>query len=275
MNEILPCPFCGSSNIHDLPNFDWVACEDCGAQIEDGEPSARVLWNKRHQVIPAQCVDPSEFKPLTMSDIRLMAGEGKLSAHDVLAAANAALRLRKNSDGRTDEAKAREVGSQRGTVSNPGSACSDECRPNHGPSDQAGMGSERSSPVRDLSTSQASVEGSEPVAWRWKVSPMQLNWQYSDAPPAKFPVYNLELLFAAPPSQAGMREALEQIAIVCTDNMDRDCDHRMALDFVRQIANSATEPGHSGQRKECVHEHIIDLNGKWHCQKCGKAMEGE
>jgi hypothetical protein len=31
--------------------------------------------------------------------------------------------------------------------------------------------------------------------------------------------------------------ALEQIAIVCTDNMDRDCDHRMALDFVRQIAN--------------------------------------
>jgi hypothetical protein len=56
----------------------------------------------------------------------------------------------------------------------------------------------------------------------------------------------------APPSQAGMREALEQIAIVCTDNMDRDCDHRMALDFVRQIANSATEPGHSGQTKEPI-----------------------
>ena len=34
-----------------------------------------------------------------------------------------------------------------------------------------------------------------------------------------------------------MQEALEQIAIVCTDNMDRDCDHRMALDFVRQVAN--------------------------------------
>jgi hypothetical protein len=33
--------------------------------------------------------------------------------------------------------------------------------------------------------------------------------------------------------------ALEQIAIVCTDNMDRSCDHRMALDFVRQIANDA------------------------------------
>jgi len=52
---ILPCPFCGSTNIHDLPNFDWVACQDCGAQIEDGEPSARELWNRRVKSgIPAQ-----------------------------------------------------------------------------------------------------------------------------------------------------------------------------------------------------------------------------
>lgn len=41
--------------------------------------------------------------------------------------------------------------------------------------------------------------------------------------------------------------ALEQIAIVCTDNMDRSCDHRMALDFVRQIANDAFE--HVGSPK--------------------------
>lgn len=34
-----------------------------------------------------------------------------------------------------------------------------------------------------------------------------------------------------------LRCSLEQIAIVCTANMDRNCDHRMALDFVRQIAN--------------------------------------
>lgn len=34
-----------------------------------------------------------------------------------------------------------------------------------------------------------------------------------------------------------LQARLEQIAIVCTDNMDRDCNHRMALDFVRQIAN--------------------------------------
>ena len=33
-------------------------------------------------------------KPITMSDIRLAAGEGNLSAHDVLAAANAVLRMR-------------------------------------------------------------------------------------------------------------------------------------------------------------------------------------
>jgi Lar family restriction alleviation protein len=47
MTDLLPCPFCGSSNIHDLKNLDWIACEDCGAQIEDGEPSARELWNRR------------------------------------------------------------------------------------------------------------------------------------------------------------------------------------------------------------------------------------
>jgi hypothetical protein len=34
-------------------------------------------------------------KPITMSDVRLAAGEGKLSAHDVLAAVNAILRQRR------------------------------------------------------------------------------------------------------------------------------------------------------------------------------------
>jgi len=46
----------------------------------------------------------------------------------------------------------------------------------------------------------------------------------------------LEVLRGVPQSPTS---ALEQIAIVCTDNMDRSCDHRMALDFVRQIANDA------------------------------------
>lgn len=39
---------------------------------------------------------------------------------------------------------------------------------------------------------------------------------------------------------AELLAALEQIAIVCTDNMDADKNHRMALDFVRQVANAAT-----------------------------------
>jgi hypothetical protein len=43
-------------------------------------------------------------------------------------------------------------------------------------------------------------------------------------------------LIAAAPELLG---ALEQIAIVCTDNMDADKNHRMALDFVRQVANNA------------------------------------
>lgn len=34
-----------------------------------------------------------------------------------------------------------------------------------------------------------------------------------------------------------LKAKLEQIAIVCTENMDRDKNHRIALDYVRQIAN--------------------------------------
>jgi len=47
MTDLLPCPFCGSTNIADIPKLDFVACDDCGANIEDGEPSARELWNRR------------------------------------------------------------------------------------------------------------------------------------------------------------------------------------------------------------------------------------
>jgi hypothetical protein len=54
---------------------------------------------------------------------------------------------------------------------------------------------------------------------------------------------------------------LEQIAIVCTDNMDRGCNHRMALDFVRQIANDALE-GRSqpGSEKVTVSEIFAHLD---------------
>lgn len=38
-----------------------------------------------------------------------------------------------------------------------------------------------------------------------------------------------------------LRAKIEQIVVVCTDNMDRSCEHRMALDFVRQIANGTDE----------------------------------
>jgi hypothetical protein len=35
-----------------------------------------------------------------------------------------------------------------------------------------------------------------------------------------------------------LRGMLDQIAVVCTDNMDADKEHRMALDFMRQIATT-------------------------------------
>lgn len=33
-----------------------------------------------------------------------------------------------------------------------------------------------------------------------------------------------------------LRAALDQIAVCCADNAGRNCNHRMALDFVRQVA---------------------------------------
>jgi hypothetical protein len=69
--------------------------------------------------------------------------------------------------------------------------------------------------------------------------------------------------------QPRLRAALEQIAVVCTDNMDRDCDHRMALDFVRQVANdglgSVTSTHRPGWQEyaalEIVKQAVSDLAG--------------
>lgn len=47
MATLLPCPFCGGTDIQSLVHLDWVACDGCGASLEDAEPSARELWNRR------------------------------------------------------------------------------------------------------------------------------------------------------------------------------------------------------------------------------------
>ena len=46
-NGLLPCPFCGNSKVEAMDNLDWVCCQDCGASLEDAEPSSRALWNTR------------------------------------------------------------------------------------------------------------------------------------------------------------------------------------------------------------------------------------
>ena len=45
--ELKPCPFCGSRDVEAVDSLDFVACQNCGASLEDSEPSARELWNTR------------------------------------------------------------------------------------------------------------------------------------------------------------------------------------------------------------------------------------
>jgi hypothetical protein len=58
---LLPCPFCGGSNIEALDNFDWICCQDCGASLEDVEPSARELWNTRSSSAAYTAKEPRFF----------------------------------------------------------------------------------------------------------------------------------------------------------------------------------------------------------------------
>ena len=105
-------------------------------------------------------------------------------------------------------------------------------------------------------------QASQIVAWRWRRKGNTDWWTGETVPTAISGNGNWEIeplgivhaqcacgrplecpecmsLRAEPQGASQLRSALEQIAIVCTDNMGRSCDHRMALDFVRQVANDA------------------------------------
>lgn len=51
MSELLPCPFCGSSNVAmTLSTAYWVCCLECeadGPPHEDAEAEAVAAWNRR------------------------------------------------------------------------------------------------------------------------------------------------------------------------------------------------------------------------------------
>lgn len=48
---------------------------------------------------------------------------------------------------------------------------------------------------------------------------------------------------------ARLRAGLERVAIVCTQNMCADKNHRMALDAVRQIANDTIDANQQSTNK--------------------------
>lgn len=50
-NELQPCPFCGSTDLHeyDQEGIAWVGCNNCNAEGPTTELlwEARVVWNER------------------------------------------------------------------------------------------------------------------------------------------------------------------------------------------------------------------------------------
>lgn len=58
----LPCPCCESDDLTIVPSCDFIACNDCGISIEDGEPNALTVWNRR-PVGEIQKQDESGYDP--------------------------------------------------------------------------------------------------------------------------------------------------------------------------------------------------------------------
>lgn len=58
MSDLLPCPFCGSTDVHTSPNgenYAYVYCNTCGAEGPTNDIGSVVMtWNRRAQ--PAQAV---------------------------------------------------------------------------------------------------------------------------------------------------------------------------------------------------------------------------
>jgi len=72
-------------------------------------------------------------------------------------------------------------------------------------------------------------------------------------------------------------EALKRIAILCTQHMDRDCDHRMALDAARQIANDVLDVAQPAFRcPACASANVTrNPNGWFDCHYCNKMGSAE
>jgi hypothetical protein len=62
-------------------------------------------------------------------------------------------------------------------------------------------------------------------------------------------------------------EALKRIAILCTQHMDRDCNHRMALDAARQIANDILDAAQSVGMREALEWYAKDYDHALGCSQ--------
>lgn len=70
-NELLPCPFCGSSEIeyHYNTHAHWLSCENCECEVgtELTFADAKTRWNTRHALTPPQSPNRAVLDALILS----------------------------------------------------------------------------------------------------------------------------------------------------------------------------------------------------------------
>ena len=60
--DLLPCPFCGSTDVYANPTVHWVTCKGCEAEGPYNRQSAIKAWNTRPLVGDAPVTPPAERK---------------------------------------------------------------------------------------------------------------------------------------------------------------------------------------------------------------------
>lgn len=77
---LLPCPFCGGTDIHEPENVHafWTICNDCGCEVDTRKTrcEARQFWNTRAQPQSVAVVDVTRLRKALSEATSILEGAG-------------------------------------------------------------------------------------------------------------------------------------------------------------------------------------------------------